>query len=136
MATTGVVSGNALLLYIGDDPIACTSDASFDMTRELIEVTCKDNNGAKQYTVGGTDGTFSVTGMWMYDAPYGVEDLATAYLAGTKLTARWATAETGDFYLQADVYITQFGGSSGVNAPATYTATFQITGPITKGDNT
>ena len=136
MATTGVVSGNRLLLYIDGDPIACTTEASFDFTRELIETTCKDNDGAKQYTVGGTDGTFSVTGMWKYDAAYGVDDLATAFLAGTILTARWKTAETGDFYLEADVLITAFGGSAGVNAPATFTNTFQVTGPITKGDNT
>lgn len=136
MATTGAVSGNALLLYMENNPIACTTNAQFSFSRELIETTCKDNDGAKQYKVGGTDGTFSVTGIWKFDAAYGVEDLATAFLAGTQLTARWSTDETGDFYLQAEVIITEFSGAAGVNESATYDATFQVTGTISKGDMT
>jgi hypothetical protein len=99
-------------------------------------MTCKDNNGAKQYTVGGTDGTFSVSGIWKFDATYGVEDLTTAFLAGTILTARWSSDEIGDFYLEAEVLITALGGAASVNTSATFSATFQITGTITKGDNT
>lgn len=136
MATTGAVDGNALLLYMEGNAIACTTEAQFQFSRTLIEITCKDNNGAKQYKVGGTDGTFSVSGIWKFDAAYGVEDLATAFLAGTQLTARWSTDETGDFYLQAEVIITDFSGAANVNESATYSATLQITGTITKGDNT
>lgn len=136
MATTGTVSGNALLLYIDGEPIVCTTDAAFDFSRELIETTCKDANGAKQYTIGGTDGTFTVTGIWKFDAAYGVEDLTIAYLAGTIVTARWSSDEIGDFFLEAETLITNLSGSAGVNAAATFSATFQITGTITKGDNT
>lgn len=136
MATTGSVSGNALLLYMEGNPIVCTTEASFDFSREIIETTCKDNNGAKQYTVGGTDGTFSVSGIWKFDATYGVEDLTTAYLAGTVLTARWSSDAVGDFYLEAEVIITNLSGAASVNTAATFSATFQITGTITKGDNT
>lgn len=136
MATTGSVSGNALLLYIEGNPIVCTTDATFDFTRELIETTCKDQDGAKQYTVGGTDGTFGVSGIWKFDAAYGVEDLTTAFLAGTVLTARWSSDEVGDFYLEAEVIITNLSGAAAVNTSATFSATFQITGTITKGDNT
>lgn len=136
MATTGAVIGNSLLLYMDGNAIACTTDASFDFSREILSVTCKDNDGAEQIRLGGTSGTFGVSGLWKFDAAYGVEDLVDAYLAGTLLTARWATPESGDFFLEADVYITNISGSSPVNDAVTFDATFQVTGPITKGTTT
>jgi hypothetical protein len=136
MATAGAVIGNSLLLYMEGNPIACTTDATFDFSRVEFSVTCKDNNGAEQIRLGGTQGTFGVSGIWKFDATYGVEDLVTAFLAATPLTARWSTDETGDFYLEAETYITNISGSSPVNDAVSFDATFKITGPITKGDNT
>lgn len=136
MATTGIVEGNALLLYIDGEPIVCTTEASFDFSREIIESTCKDNNGARQIKLGGTSGTFSVSGLWKFDGAYQVDDLMTAFLAGTLLTARWTTDETGDFYLEADVYITNISGASPVNDNVTFDVTFEITGEITQNDET
>ena len=136
MATTGSVIGNDLLLYIDGNPIACTTDANFDFSRELLSVTCKDQGGAKQYRLSGTDGTFGVSGIWKFDAAYGIEDLMTAFLAATQLTARWTTDSAGDFYLEAEVLITNISGASPVNDAVTFDATFQITGAITKGDET
>lgn len=136
MATTGIVEGNSLLLFINGEPIVCTTEASFDFSREIVEATCKDNNGARQIKLGGTSGTFGVSGLWKFDGAYQVEDLMEAFLNGTLLTARWSTDETGDFYLEADVYITNISGASPVNDNVTFDATFEITGPITKGDET
>jgi hypothetical protein len=118
------------------NPIVCTTEASFDFSREIIESTCKDNDGARQIELGGTSGTFSVSGLWKFDGAYQIEDLMTAFLAGTLLTARWTTDEAGDFYLEAEVYITNISGSSPVNDNVSFDATFEITGTITKGDET
>ena len=136
MATTGIVEGNSLLLYMEGNPIVCTTEASFSFSRELIEATCKDNDGARQITLGGTSGNFSVSGLWKFDGAYQIEDLATAFLAGTQLTARWTTNVAGDFYFEAEVYITELSGAANVNDNVTFSATFEITGTITKGDET
>lgn len=130
--TAGVVEGNNLLLLIGDDPIVCTTNASFDFSREIIDSTCKDNGGAKQIKLGGTSGSFSVSGLWKFDGAYQIDDLMTAFLAGTSLTANWSTEVVGDFKLSASVYITSISGASAVNDNVTFDATFEITGPITK----
>lgn len=136
MATTGAVIGNSLLLYMDGNAIACTTDATFDFSRVEFSVTCKDNDGAEQIRLGGTQGTFGVSGIWKFDAAYGIEDLMTAFLAATQLTARWSTDSAGDFYLESEVYITNISGASPVNDAVSFDATFKITGAITKGDNT
>lgn len=136
MATTGIVEGNALLLYMEGNPIVCTTEAAFSFSRTITDAVCKDNDGAKQITLGGTEGTFTVSGLWKFDGAYQIEDLMTAFLAGTLLTARWTTDVTGDFYLEAEVYITDISGQANVNDNVTFSATFTITGTITKGDET
>lgn len=136
MPTTGIVRGNVMLLYLDGNPIACTTECSFDFTREFIEAVCKDNDGARQITLGGTSGNFGVSGLWKFDAAYGIEDIIDAFLAGTLLTARWTTDVTGDFYLEADVYCTNVSGAAAVNDSVTFDATFEITGTITKGTET
>jgi len=136
MATTGIVEGNSLLLYMDGNPIVCTTDASFDFSREIIEATCKDNNGARQIKLGGTSGTFSVSGLWKFDGAYQIDDLSDAFLAGTLLTAHWGTNVVGDFFFEASVYITNLSGSSPVNDNVSFDATFEITGTITKGTET
>lgn len=136
MATTGIVRGNDLLLYMEGNPIVCTTEAAFSFSRTITDAICKDNDGAKQITLGGTEGTFTVSGLWKFDGAYQIEDLMTAFLNGTLLTARWTTDEAGDFYLQASVYITDISGQSNVNDSVSFSATFTITGSITKGDET
>lgn len=136
MATTGIVRGNDLLLYMDGNPIVCTTEAAFSFSRTITDAICKDNDGAKQITLGGTEGTFTVSGLWKFDGAYQIEDLMTAFLNGTLLTARWTTDVTGDFYLEASVYITDISGQSNVNDSVTFSATFSITGAITKGDET
>lgn len=130
--TTGPVKGNSLLLYVGSTAIACTTDAAFSFNRKTIDATCKDNDGAEQILPGGTGGSFTMSGIWRFDASYGVDDLADIFLNSTKVTIKYSTEVTGDFYLQADAYITDFSGKAGLNAVADYSATFTITGTITK----
>jgi hypothetical protein len=136
MATTGIVEGNIMLLYVDGFAIGCTTECSFDFSREIIEAACKDNDGARQITLGGQSGSFGVSGLWKFDASYGVEDLIDIWIAGTSVTARWSTSEAGDFYLEASCYITDISGVAAVNDNVTFDATFTITGTVTKGTAT
>ena len=136
MATTGIVSGNLMQLYLNGNPIGCTTTAAFSFSRAVTEAICKDNNGARQISPGGLSGTFTTSGLWKFDAAYGVEDISTLFLAGTSLTVRWTTNVAGDFYFQADCYCTELSGAAAVNDNVTFDATFTIDGDITKGDET
>lgn len=135
MATTGKVSGNALLIYMEGVAIACTTEASFSITNEQIEVTCKDNDGAKTYTLGGQDWNFTVGGIWAFDNS-AIEDLTDAALAKTPVIVRFGTASEGDFYLQGEAVITSLTGTAPLNNVATFQATFTSNGPLTKAINT
>jgi len=134
MATTGIVNGNDLGLFIGEVFIACTTDATISLSREVIEATCKDNGGARQVLGGSLSWTMTAAGLWKFDAAYGIEDLVDAILADTTLTARWSmeSSTIGDFYLEGSVKVTSVEASSPVNGAATWSVTFEGSGLPTK----
>lgn len=135
MPTTGKVSGNLMLIYKDGVAIACTTDASFTLNNEQIEVTCKDNDGAKQYTLGGQDWNFTVGGIFQFDN-VGADTLTDMAIDKEIATIRFGTDVVGDFFLEGEAYISTISIQSPLNGPVTYTATFQGTGPITKAITT
>lgn len=135
MATAGKISGNLMLIYVDGVAIACTTDAGFTLTNDQIEVTCKDLDGAKQYTLGAQDWEFSVGGIFQFDNN-GIGDLLDLAIEQTGFVVRFGTEVVGDFYLQGDCIITQIAITSPLNAPVTYTATLKGTGEITKAITT
>lgn len=135
MPTTGPVSGNIMTIYKGGVQIACTTDASFTLTNNEIIVTCKDNNGAEQITIGGQSWEFTVGGIFQYDN-VGADELTDMAIDKEIAIIRFGTDVIGDFYLEGSAYITNINITSPLNAPVTYTATFKGTGPITKSITT
>ncbi|HYF69086.1 MAG TPA: phage tail tube protein [Ohtaekwangia sp.] len=135
MPTTGKVSGNLMLIYKDGVAIACTTDASFTLNNEQLEVTCKDNDGARQYILGGQDWNFTVGGIFQFDN-VGIDDLTDMAIDKETATIRFGTDVVGDFFLEGDAIISTINITSPLNAPVTYTATLQGTGPITKGITT
>lgn len=133
--TPGKVSGNAMIIYKDGVAIACTTDASFTLNNDQIEVTCKDFDGAKQYTLGGQDWNFTVGGIFQFDN-VGADDLTDMAINKETAVIRFGTAVVGDFYLQGTCFISTINISSPLNAPVTYTATLQGTGPILKAITT
>ncbi len=135
MATTGKVSGNMLLIYIEGVAVACSTEATATITNETIEVTCKDNDGAKTYILGGQDWNFTVGGIFQFDN-VGADDISDLAVDQTLATIRFGTEVVGDFFLEGDAYVSNFQITAPVNNVATYSATFSAAGPITKGTTT
>jgi predicted secreted protein len=135
MATTGKVSGNALLIYIDGVAVACSTEASLTITNETIEVTCKDNDGAKTYILGGQDWNFTVGGIFQFDN-FGADDIGDLAVDQTLATIRFGTDSVGDAFYEGDAYVSNFQVTSPLNNVVTYSATFSAAGPITKGVTT
>lgn len=133
--TTGKVSGNLFLVYMDGVAIACSTEASVNITNEQIEVTCKDNNGAKTYILGGQDASFTVGGIFQFDNN-GADQLTDAVIDKETVTVRFGTDVVGDFFLEMDAIITSMDITAPLNNVTTYSATFSAAGPLTKGITT
>lgn len=130
--TQGVVNGNVLLLFINGDPVACSTNVEISYTNELIEVTCKDNDGAKQYLLGSGDWTLTCDFFWKFDAAFGADELWDLALNKTECEASFSNENAGDFRLVGDALITSINGVAPLNNGVTCSVTLQGTGPLRK----
>lgn len=135
MATTTWVNGKDLGLYIGGTLVSYGVGCSISGSANMINVTNKDSSGYQQVMPDEKALTLSFNGKMRFDAAYGAEDIITAWMAGTKVTAKYGNAETGDFYLQVDGYISDFELTADYGDSAVFSFTITSDGTLTKADN-
>ncbi len=132
MATTGTVKGNLVGVYIQDadgsgdtafDLIACGTNASLNITNEMIETVCKDNDGARSVLPGQQGVNMSIEGLTAYDN-VGRTALFAAVKDKTKLTLQYGSGVTGDPFVQVDAYITSFEETAPLNDILSFNVSF------------
>ena len=119
--------------------IGCSNNATLSLTRETIDATKKENDGARVILPAGE--TFQMTcegfvafsntnaaGNTLYDSV----DLFTIWKEKHKVTLAWQTDNAGDIAYRGDAYLTSIEQNAGTNDVATYSLTFEGTGSITK----
>jgi hypothetical protein len=112
MATTGIMNGTLLGVYVGSTLIAHATEGSISLSMDTRDAT-------------------SVSALYAEDAAYGVDDLMTAWSGRSQLTIKFSTEVSGDHYWSAAAYVTSLEVSSGMEDNVTYSATFELTGAIT-----
>ena len=127
MATTGTVKGNLVGVYIDDSGtyslVACGTNATVNISNEMIETVCKDNDGARTVLPGQQSITMTVEGLTAYDN-VGRTELIDAAIDKTELTLRYGSGVTGDPYLQVDAFITSFEESAPLNDSTSFSVSF------------
>lgn len=127
MATTGTVKGNLVGVYINDSGtyslVACGTNATVNISNEMIETVCKDNDGARTVLPGQQSITMTVEGLTAYDN-VGRTELIDAAIDKTELTLRYGSGVAGDPYLQVDAFITSFEESAPLNDSTTFSVSF------------
>lgn len=149
--STGVIHSNAIGVYVSPSAntfniIAYATSGSLELSRETIDATTKDNDGAKTIILGGQGWTMNVDGLISYSvlnsddtANANAEsalDLFDAWNNKTKLTLAWTTGQADgtdqDYMYTGDAFVSSYTETAGVNDVATFSVTFESTGDITK----
>lgn len=128
MATTGTVKGNLVGVYINDgsdsyDLIACGTNASLNITNDMIETVCKDNDGARSVLPGQQSINITIEGLTAFDN-VGRTELFAAVKDKTQLTLRYGSGVTGDPYVQVNAYITSFEETAPLNDSTSFSVSF------------
>lgn len=144
MASIGHVIGNDIGIYMNVDGamrlIAAGTGASYTADRQVIDVTSKNNSGARAIKMGGKSVSFTFNGNISFDettsTTHGYEKMLNAWNNATAVTVRFSTNVNGDTYIQCSAYIANISGDAPVNAVGTYSLTIESTGDITVGTET
>ena len=135
MATTGTVKGNLVGVYINDgsdgyDLIACGTNASLNITNDMIETVCKDNDGARSVLPGQQSVSISIEGLTAYNN-VGRTQLFASVKDKTLLTLQYGTGVTGDAFVQVDAYITSFEETAPLNDSTSFSVSFDCSNMTT-----
>jgi len=134
MATTGIVSGTLLRVYVGGSAVAYATSGSFSLSSELRQTVHKDNpgNAWSQGVPSTKSGTISVSAFYSEDgAANTYKTFFDALVAETSLTVTWTTDVAGDNLYTASCYVTDLQAEAPVNENATFSATLTVDGQPT-----
>lgn len=132
------INGTTLVVTIGGTAVSCETDtSSMNLTRDMIETTCKDSTNAnKTYIPGEKDATIDVTAAYiMTPAGEGFEDIFAAWDNGTEITWTWGSTTIGDKSYTGSGLISESSIEAPQNERSTYTFTIQVTGGVTEVTN-
>ena len=131
MATTGIINGTNLLVYVGGTAITHSTSASISFSMETRDASTKDSAGYREILEGQRSFTIEAEAMTALDAAEGFEELFAAWVARTALTIKFGTADSDDQFYQGTGYCTSLSMDSGVEDSSTFSASFEMTGTVT-----
>lgn len=139
MATSGIINGTLLRIYKGGTAIAYATNCTLSITRELRETLTKDSPGTgwRTVTVGQKSATMTTESLYSDagDSSTNIQpgDLFTDLDNGTPLIMRFTTDVAGDTYYETTGYCTNIEMNAPVEENSTFSATFELSGALTKG---
>jgi len=124
-----VLNGNSLLLSIGSSSIGCTTNTTFSSSNETIDVTCKDNDGAKSSLPGGNTASITFEMFYNPSSTYTVDDLLSVHQAGTLIN--WHFGDDTNLTLHGEGYLDTLEISAPLNGGVTASGTINVSGSWT-----
>jgi hypothetical protein len=124
-----VVNGNDVGVYVNNQLIGCLTNGAFNSQNDEIDVTCKDNNGARQVIPGGNKSTITFAGNWNPSSTYGVKELLSLHLLKTRVGVKMEYNTLGEaVFISGYAYLNKLDIVAPLNAPATFSGEFTVDG--------
>jgi len=129
MATTGIVNSRLLVIQVGTVTISCLTDATFSITRNTRDTTCKDSGGWSNVLAASASWEMSGSALFSFDGTYTYDDLYALIVAGASATVKWGSTVAGDTVYSGTGLLTSLEATSpGTDENATYSFTFMGVG--------
>ena len=132
MATTGIINGTDLVIYIGSDVIGHSTSHALSIAHDPRDATTKDSSGWRDLLEGLRNWSTSGEGLVAFDADYGFTELFTLITNRTTVTVKFSTEVTGDAYWTGDAYLTSLDQDSPTEDNVSMSYTLEGTGALTE----
>jgi len=123
------VNGNDILVYVEGQAIGCLTSNEFSSTNNEIDVTCKDDDGARKVLPGGNQSSISFEGFFNPASSYGFHDLIAVHKNRTRVWVKMVLDDDPDsLAVTAYAYLNTLTWSAPLNAGSTFSGEFTIDG--------
>lgn len=135
------IIGNAVLIFVDEVAIGCTTSGSITIDSTEIETTCKDDNGAYSALIGSDKWTGEAGGNWETAATVGVPELLALKKNKTLIGFKMAvvtpgtSTEAGTYFI-GYAYIQSLTLNADLNSPASFSISFTGSGDWSYGTTT
>lgn len=127
-------NGSDVLIFNAttSEPIGCQRNVTVTLNNDMIDVTCKEDEGYAAYIAGKRTAEFVCDALvdWQPLSGEGISELVDAFENRTLLSINIADPTETDIYFNGDCYITSLEQNAPMEDVVTYTATLQVTGQI------
>lgn len=125
-----VINGNDIGVYYENQLIGCLTSSTFSSTNSEIDVTCKDDGGARKVLPGGNQASVSFEGLFNSTSTYGLQELMAVHLNKTRVWIKMGDEATLTVSA-AYAYLNTLEWTGPLNAGTTFSGTFTIDGTWT-----
>jgi predicted secreted protein len=129
--TAGILNGTDLLVYDNTNKIAYSQSCKLSLNVNLRDTSNKDSAGWATALTGQKDWSAEVSGLVALDTGYNLQYFMNLILAGTLVTLKVKTTNSGDYYFSGTAYLTSCSVDAGNQQNVTYSANFKGTGALT-----
>lgn len=125
-----VINGNAFLIKFSTKFIAGVTSNSIEISADMLDISTKDSGGWATFIAGRKSGT--VTLNFLYDTDgadathYDIDDLWTAFSAGTELTILMGQYGLGEKYFQSKGFINSLSIEGEKDSVVSVSASIQL----------
>ena len=131
MATTEIINGTSLIMYIGDVAIGSATGHTLSVKMATRDATTKSSAGWAAKLAGLRSWDAGGNGFVCFADTYGSEELIAAAIARTAVTVKLSTEVSGDTYYSGSGFFTGCDLDTPVEESSTYTFTIEGTGALT-----
>ena len=130
MATTGILNGTLLGIYVGGTLVSHSTSNSISISHSPRSATSKDSGGWSDNLEGLREWSGEGEAYLALNASYGINDLVTIMKGRTKVTIRFSTEVTGNQYFEGQAYLDSISADSSPEESATFSYSFTGTGAL------
>jgi predicted secreted protein len=124
-----VINGNDVGVYVEGTLIGCLTNATFNSSNEEIDVTCKDNGGARQVLPGGRTWSIAFEGFFNPSSSYTLDDLMDVHVDKTRVWVKMG--DNTNLTITGYCYLNDITWEGPLNAGSTFSGTFSGDGAYT-----
>jgi predicted secreted protein len=131
--TAGNFDGRLLRLKIDGYTVACAKSCSLNITRDLLDASCKSSTGgAKEHITGQYGWSVDVSALMDFSSTIGVTDLGTAIINATQVAIDFTTGVSGDTHWTGNADPSDLSITADNGSVSEYSGTLQGTGELTQ----
>ena len=128
------LTGRLLKIYVGNAAVDCLVDASMELNRETIDVSCKDNDTGYGGSIAGiATGSLSGSGYVVDDGTNNHTQIFDAFNDAVEIDWKLSAETAGTSFFSGKGFMTSFSMNAGISDAVQFSFGIAISGEVTKG---